>query len=102
MPPIEFRGFLGVLLILLERLADHIAADQQQQTENNPVIYCRHIFAERGCCAIPDNRKQRLKPAKPESGFQHIALAKPFDGQAFADGNGKGVHGNGNGDEKRL
>ena len=28
--PIEFRGFLGVLLVLFERLAYHIAADQSE------------------------------------------------------------------------
>ena len=48
MAPIEFRSLLGVLFILAERFAHHVAADQGEQSENDPMVHGGYVFTEGG------------------------------------------------------
>ena len=97
--PLEIGGFLGVFLILFECFTHHVAADEGEQTENNPMVDGGHVFAERGRGEIAEQREKRLKSAEPEGGFERVEAAQFFDGEAFADGNGERVHRYGNGNE---
>lgn len=46
--PIEFRSLLGVLSILAERFAHHVAANQGEQSENDPMVHGGDVFTEGG------------------------------------------------------
>ena len=101
-PPIEFRGLLGVLLFFFEGFAHHIAADQSEQAENDPMVHGGHVFAERAGREIAEQREKRLESAEPQGGFERIDAAKLLDGQAFANGDSERVHGHGHANKQNL
>ena len=97
--PIEISGFLGVFLILFECFTHHVATDEGEQDENDPMIDCGHVFAERGGGKIAEQWEKRLESAEPEGGFERVEVTQFFDGETFADGNGECVHRYGNGNK---
>ena len=102
MAPIEFGGLLGILLVFLERLADHIAANQRKQAENDPMIHCGYVFAECRCREIAENREQHLESAEPEGAFHGVLYSYAGYGQAFANGDSERVHGHGHANKQNL
>lgn len=73
--PIEISGFLGVLFILFECFTHHVAADEGEQAENDPMVDGGHVFAERGGGEIAEQWEKRLKSAEPEGGFERVEAA---------------------------
>ena len=96
---IQMFSVMNVLFILFECFTHHVAADEGEQTENNPMVDGGHVFTERGRGEIAEQREKRLKSAEPEGGFERVEATQFFDGEAFADGHGERVHRYGNGDE---
>lgn len=80
-----FRFFVPCLL-------NHVASDESQKAECNPVIHCLDIRAERHARQISGDRHQCLKRAEPEAGQTHFFRAGQWTCDTLADRNGKGVH----------
>lgn len=72
---LEISGFLGVLFILFECFTHHVAADEGEQAENDPMVDGGHVFAERGGGEIAEQWEKRLKSAEPEGGFERVEAA---------------------------
>ena len=90
------------LLVLGEALLDHVAADEGQEDEGDPVVEGVDIVVEGGAEYVAGGGHQGLEAAEPGAGEQVVPGPEPPDGQALADGDGKGVHREADGDEQQF
>ena len=97
----EAEGGVG-LLFVAEGFPYHIAADQSQQDEGDPVVEVRDIGGEPGAQKISQQGHQSLEAAEPETGGEGFFHFYAGQGQAFADGHSKGVHGQAHGQQDQF
>ena len=90
------------MLLLAAGLPDHIAADKDQQHKGDPVVDVGDKGLKLGAQQPAQEGHQGLKAAEPQPGGQHVGEAHPPHGQALADGDGKGVHGQPHGQDEQL
>ena len=102
MLPIELGGLLGVFLIFFEGFVNHVAADEHQQGEDDPMVELGYVFAECRCREIAENREQHLESAEPEGAFHGVLYSYAGYGQAFANGYGECIHSYGNRNKQDL
>ena len=102
MLPIELGGLLGVFLIFFEGFVNHVAADEHQLGEDDPMVELGYVFAECRCREIAENREQHLESAEPEGAFHGVLYSYAGYGQAFANGYGECIHSYGNRNKQDL
>ena len=102
MAPVELGRLPAVLLFLAERLADHVAADEREQRENDPMINRGDVFAERVGREKAQKREQCLEAAEPQCGLDDVDRPHARDGQPLSDRDGESVHGDGYGNKQYL
>ena len=90
---LEAQGGVYVLRVLVQGLPDHVGADEHQQYHGDPVVHRGDVLRKAAAQQIPYEGHQRLKAAEPEAHDHHMLPLYLPDGQALADGYGKGVHG---------
>jgi len=83
----------GFLLTAPDGLDDHLAADEAQQTEGNPVVDAGYIALKLPPQKPAQAGHQRLEPAEEKSDYPGLTEIEFSHAQALANGNGKGVHG---------
>ena len=90
------------LLVPAEALLDHVAADEGQKDESDPVVEGVDVLVKGGAQQEADEGHQGLKAAEPRAGEQIVPGTQPLDGQALAHGDGKGVHREAHGNQKQF
>ena len=85
------RG-IELIFVLGQRLADHIAADDAQQNERDPVIDGGDEALKLRAEQIAQQRHERLKTAEPCPRDAAFLPRHARQRQTLADGNGKRVH----------
>ena len=85
-------GVLGLVLLAGESLPQHIAADEHQQDEGDPVVKALDSGRELRAQHPADKRHKRLKAAEIQSHRQGMAPFDPRHGQALTHRHRKGVH----------
>ena len=81
--------FLG---IVRAGLADHIATDQRQEQEGDPMVEGGHQGREFSRQKVAKHRHQRLKKTEPKPYGEAVARLELRNGESLADRNGKGIH----------
>ena len=94
----------GALRLFLpgQRLADHVAADEQQQSERNPVIHRGDERFKLRAEEIAEQRHQRLKGAEPQPRDAALLPAGARQRQPLADRHGQRVHRQANGQNDQF
>ncbi len=85
-------GVLGLILLAGESLPQHIAADEHQQDEGDPVVKALDSGRELRAQHPADKRHKRLKAAEIQSHRQGMAPSDFRHGQALTHRHRKGVH----------
>ena len=98
----EIDGGVAGLGLVVEGLFDHVAADENQENEGDPVVVGSDGLLEAGAKKIADGGHQGLESAEVEGDDGGVFLVELLHGQAFADGNGEGVHGQADGKKKQF
>ena len=96
------QGRVRALRLRFQGFLDHVAADQRQQDEGDPVIVGRDGVTEPGAQQVADEGHGSLESAEVQSHHAGALPAHPGHGKAFTDGHGEGVHGQSHGDDKQL
>lgn len=81
-----------VLVAAVKRLNNHFSAETGKHDKRHPVVNYRYVFADCGTEKphgdISDNRHQRLKSTKPQTGYKHVAKLKLRGGETLANRDG--------------
>ena len=77
----------------MEGVPEHLAADEGEKPESNPVIDGGDGAGEQRACGPTDKRHERLKAPEEQGDHQRIAPTYLPHAEAFADGHGERVHG---------
>ena len=85
-------GVLGLVLLAGESLPQHIAADEHQQDEGDPVVKALDSGRELRAQHPADKRHKRLKAAEIQPHRQSVTPSDFRHGQALTHRHRKGVH----------
>ena len=97
-----FKVSPAALFFFLQRLPNHVPADQGKQGKGNPVGGGLDIPCEL-CSEKPAaKRHQRLKSSKPQPRCAGAAQGDFSSGQPMAYRGGEGIHGEAAGDEQKF
>ena len=83
----------GGFLVGGERFLDHVAADYGEQHESNPRRHHVDELLEERTYQITDKRHRTLEETEPRTADEKLFAGDLLRGQTFADGYGKGIHG---------
>ena len=86
------EGVVEVLLLVLDRLAYHVRADEHQKREGYPVVNALYKALELPAQQPADNGHKRLKAAEVQSANEIVTGLQPSYRQTLADRHGEGVH----------
>ena len=89
---LECKRAVELVLIFGQRLADHVAADDAQQYERDPVIDGGDKLLKLRAEQIAQQRHERLKAAEPRACDAAFLPRYALQRQPLADGDGKRVH----------
>ena len=83
----------GCFLVGGERFLDHVAADYGEQHESYPRRHHAYELLEERTCQITDERHRALEEPEPRTAYEKLFAGDLLRGKTFADGYGKGIHG---------
>ena len=89
---LKMDGRAAGLGLVVEGLFDHVAADEDQENEGDPVVVGSDGLLEAGAKEIADGGHQGLEGTEIEGDDDGVFLIELLHGQTFADGNGEGIH----------
>ena len=98
----EGEGIVQLLLLALEGLADHVAADDPQQHKGDPVIHAGDQRLKLPSQHIADGGHQRLEAAEVRTHNQRMPGLRLAHGKPLADRHRKGVHAQPHRNEKQF
>ena len=81
----------SLLIGFKNRLANHVDADDSEQSHDDPVINRCYIIFKQGGGEVADEGEQGLEPSKPEPDQPVMTYFKLADGESLAYGHGKGI-----------
>ena len=89
---LEAEGIAQRLFFFSEGLLDHVQSDQQQKDEGDPVVHRGYVFGKSASEKVTDGRHERLKPAEPDSGGEHVFSVGFFHRKPLTDRDSKSIH----------
>lgn len=97
---LDVERIICLFFLLRQCLANHGDADEREQNKGNPVINRGNVglklFAEKEA----EEWHASLKAAEPQADDGRLAYAQLSHGESLADGDGKGIHGEPDGDQE--
>ncbi len=98
----EGNGIVTVIFLGIQGFLDHIAADDDQKDERDPVVVGCDGVLKIDAQQVTQQRHQSLESAKIQADDNGVTVVHFPHGQALADGYGEGVHGQAHGNEKQF
>lgn len=99
---LERQGVVRFFLLFGQGLPEHGDANEGEQYESDPVIDGGNIGFEALAQEKADQWHEALKTAKPQSDNTRFLQIHFFQSQSLADGDGKCIHGESDGDQKQF
>lgn len=95
-------GVQIVLQIFGKCLFYHVKTDYGQENEGNPVIHGGDGVFKTGAEIVAEKRHTCLKTAEIEADNNGMGFLELWHGETLTDGDGKGIHGEADSNEKKL
>jgi hypothetical protein len=93
----------GLLLLFSPQgFQKHLPADEGQEPKGDPMVETGHVFLEPSSQHPAQKGHPSLEHTEKPGDDGGMAVVESFHGKAPADGYGKGVHGQSNGNEKKF